>query len=74
MLVLVEVTTGRIIEEGEIVTDLHDESEKPKKGRYTGWMPPHTKNEKGLAYVQFPGIEWEDSMFPERIGAKLVDL
>lgn len=63
-------------ENGDIVNE-GSELEDPQTGRvgtYTGWMPPHQRNEQGLVYIQFPGKEWEDSFLPNNINCKLVDI
>lgn len=69
MLVLVN-KEGDIVEEGGKITN----PSTGDVGVYTGWMPPHSRNEHGLAYVQFEGKEWEDSFLPYNLDCKLVDI
>ena len=68
MLVLVETITGEIISEGDKITNPDKTS-----GFYTGLMPPHARNERGLIFVN-NGKEWEDSYLPDTVGCKLVDI
>jgi hypothetical protein len=68
MLVLIQTNTGEIISEGNQVTNPDGTT-----GEYTGSMPPHSRNEKGLMFVK-NGKEWEDSYLPDDLGYKLVDI
>ena len=70
MVVLVNSTTGKIINEEEQVTVVFD----GRVGTYTGWMPPHPRNEEGLAYVRFEGKSWDESFLPSYLGCKLIKL
>lgn len=68
MLVLVKTETGDIIAEGDKI-----QNPDGSHGKYTGSMPPHARNEKGLIFVA-NGKEWEDSYLPDTVGCKLVDI
>ena len=71
MVVLVNNTTGKIIAEGDDVTVTQGVE---RTGKYTGWMPPHQRNEEGLAYVKFEDKKWDESFLPSYLGCKLIKL
>lgn len=67
MLLLTEIKTGKVVNEGNQVVNPDGSI-----GIYTGHMPPHARNERGLMYVK-NGKEWDDCYIPENTGYKLVD-
>ena len=70
LVALVDQTTGKIIQENESVTVCGD----GRVGTYTGWMPPHPRNEEGLVYVKFENKDWDESFLPSYLGCKLIKL